>query len=286
MATWSGRGVPAPRIGLRTGSSGEFRIVEADGTLIGTVDDGRAYDLVHPGAVYLHRGRSYRVLDLDLDVRRAVVEADDGDEYTQALSEISLDVLGVDRRRTVGRSTLWLGAVEVRSHVTGYQRKEVRSRRIVAREVLDLPPSRLVTRAFWYTIDDDLLEAAGVAPPDVGGTLHAAEHAAIGVLTLFTLCDRWDVGGVSIAQHPHTGAPTIFVYDGYPGGSGIAELGFEAAGHHLATTLDVITACPCAGGCPSCVQSPKCGNGNEPLDKDGAARLLGRILDVTGVAPD
>ncbi len=279
VATWAGRGVPAPRIGLRTGSAGEYRIVHTDGTLIGTVDDGRAHDLVHPGAVYLHRGRSYRVRELDLDVRRAVVEPDDGDEYTQTLSTINLQVLHADRSRRVGAATLWLGGVEVSSLVTGYQRREVRSSRIIAQESLDLPPSSLVTRAFWYTLPDALLEGAGIAPADIGGTLHAAEHAAIGVLPLFTICDRWDVGGVSIAHHPDTAEPTIFVYDGYPGGAGIAELGFEASRRHIGTTLEVIDGCPCADGCPSCVQSPKCGNGNEPLDKAGAARLLRTLLE-------
>jgi DEAD/DEAH box helicase domain-containing protein len=141
-----------------------------------------------------------------------------------------------------------------------------------------MPPARLVTRSFWYVIDPAVLEAAGVEPAAVPGTLHAAEHAAIGILPLFAICDRWDVGGVSTPWQDDTGGPTIFVHDGYPGGAGIAELGYGAADRHLAATLDVLLGCGCEQGCPSCVQSPKCGNLNEPLDKAGAIALLRTIL--------
>src|SRR5207237_10124303 len=132
---------------------------------------------------------------------------------------------------------------------------------------LDLPPSRLITRAFWWEIDPSVLGRARVAPGDWPGTLHAAEHAAIGMLPLFTICDRWDVGGVSTTLQVDTGTPTLVIYDGYPGGAGIAELGYSAGERLLRMTLEVIAACTCTTGCPSCVQSPKCGNGNEPLDK-------------------
>jgi DEAD/DEAH box helicase domain-containing protein len=276
---WAGKGVPAPKVGLRTGTNGEFRIVLDDDTLVGTVDQGRAYGLVHPGAVYLHQGRAYRVNELDLEHRRAIVETYDADEYTQARSETSIRVLRSERRRAIGRSFLHLGAVEVTTRVVGYQRRDARSRRIIASEALDLPPSVLTTRSFWYVVGADVLADAGVAQDAVAGTLHATEHAAIGLLPLFTICDRWDVGGVSIAHHQDTDAPTVFVYDGYPGGAGIAELGYFAADRHLAATLEVITACLCVAGCPSCVQSPKCGNGNEPLDKLGSAALLRTVLN-------
>jgi DEAD/DEAH box helicase domain-containing protein len=278
-AVWAGKGVPAPKVGLRTGTNGEFRIVLDDDTLVGTVDQGRAYGLVHPGAVYLHQGRAYRVNELDLEHRRAIVETYDADEYTQARSETSIRVLRSERRRAIGRSFLHLGAVEVTTRVVGYQRRDARSRRIIASEPLDLPPSVLTTRSFWYVVGADVLADAGVAQDAVAGTLHATEHAAIGLLPLFTICDRWDVGGVSIAHHQDTDAPTVFVYDGYPGGAGIAELGYSAADRHLAATLEVITACSCVAGCPSCVQSPKCGNGNEPLDKLGSAALLRTVLN-------
>jgi DEAD/DEAH box helicase domain-containing protein len=278
-AVWAGPGVPAPRVGLRTGGAGEVRIKLDDGTLVGTVDESRAHSLVHPGAVYLHQGRSYLVVDLDLGARVATVESTDGDEYTQPSSDTTIRVLHEDTHRVVGRVRLSLGAVEVCTQVTGYQRKDTRSRRILANESLELPPTRFVTRAFWYAVPGAVLDAAGVDISRAPGALHAMEHAAIGMLPLFTICDRWDVGGVSIAWHDDVGAAAVFVHDGYPGGAGIAELGFEAADRHLAATLDVIEGCPCLEGCPSCVQSPKCGNGNEPLDKAGAIALLHAILD-------
>jgi DEAD/DEAH box helicase domain-containing protein len=230
----------------------------------------------------LHQGRGYRVAELDLDHRRAIVEPYDADEYTQARRETSIRVLRGERRRVIGRSFLHLGAVEVTTRVVGYQRRDGRRHRVIANEVLDLPPSVLTTRAFWYVVGGDVLADAGVDGDSVAGTLHATEHAAIGLLPLFTICDRWDVGGVSIAHHQDTDAPTVFVYDGYPGGAGIAELGFSAADRHLAATLEVISGCTCVAGCPSCVQSPKCGNGNEPLDKQGATALLHTVLNSGG----
>jgi DEAD/DEAH box helicase domain-containing protein len=168
-----------------------------------------------------------------------------------------------------------LGAVQVRSNVIAFQRKQISTNRVIEVCDLDLPERALVTRACWYTVPADIVERAGIASGRLLGTVHAAEHGLIGMLPLFTICDRWDVGGVSMAEHPQTGEPTIFVYDGYPGGAGIAELAFEAAARHVRATLDLVAACPCDDGCPSCVQSPKCGNWNEYLDKGGAITLLG-----------
>ena len=162
--------------------------------------------------------------------------------------------------------------------MTGYQRKQAGSGAVVGSEKLDLPASTLRTRGFWYLVGDELISRAGVAPAAVPGALHAAEHAGIGVLPLFAICDRWDVGGVSTAHQMDLGGAAIVIYDGYEGGAGVAELGYEAADRHIATTHDVITACSCAEGCPSCVQSPKCGNGNDPLDKAAAAALLAVVL--------
>jgi DEAD/DEAH box helicase domain-containing protein len=192
----------------------------------------------------------------------------------------SFRVLRTDGTRPVGLAQLAVGTVEVASQVTGYQRIDTRTRVTVATEALDLPPSVLRTRAIWYTVEEAVLRSAGVPPSAVPGALHAVEHAAIGILPLFAICDRWDVGGVSTALAVDTGLPTIMIYDGYPGGAGIAELAFEASDRHLGATLDVVARCPCTTGCPSCVQSPKCGNGNEPLDKAGAAALLATVLGV------
>jgi DEAD/DEAH box helicase domain-containing protein len=285
-AYWSGRGAPAWGVGLRSGSSEEYRIATIDGALIGTVDGSRAFQAVHPGAVYLHQGQAWRVADLDLADRTAWVEPSDGDELTQVRSETDIRVLTDEVNRRIGPITVHLGAVEVSERVVGYQRRDVRTRALLGTEVLDLPASSLVTRAFWFTIAESVLDDAGVVAADWPGTLHAAEHAAIGILPLFTICDRWDVGGVSTAFQVDTGTPTIFVYDGYPGGAGIAELGYEAGERLLRTTLEVITACPCVAGCPSCVQSPKCGNGNEPLDKAGATTLLRVVLDPVAAGLD
>ena len=278
-AVHAGRGSPASQVGLRTGSSEEYRVVDGDGRLIGTVDEGRAFEVVHPGAIYLHQGQQYRIERLDLDDHAAWAVATDADEYTQPRTSVDFRILGVDDKVEVGKVTLHLGPLEVTEQVDGYQRIELFTGEVLGREELDLPPQRLTTRAFWYTVDERVLAAAGIAPASVPGTLHAAEHAGIGILPLFTICDRWDVGGVSTPWQADTGRPTIVIYDGYPGGAGIAELGFAAGRRHLEATLEVISACPCEAGCPSCVQSPKCGNWNEPLDKAGAVALLRTILD-------
>ncbi|MDH5236956.1 MAG: DEAD/DEAH box helicase [Acidimicrobiia bacterium] len=284
-AVWSTSGFPSRGISLRTGVAGEVAIVLPDGTRVGTVDPTRAHEMVHPGAIYLHQGRHYEVIDLDLDTQVATVEPADGDTYTQARRTIDISVVDVRRSQAMGRCRLWLGTVEVAGQVTGFQRREVRSRRILGNHTLQLPPTRLRTTAFWYTVDPDAIADAQVSVPDLAGTLHAIEHAAIAMLPLFTICDRWDVGGVSIAHHPDTGGPTVFVHDAYPGGTGIADLGYQAADRHLAATRAAIAQCPCAAGCPSCVQSPKCGNGNEPLDKAGAMRLLDVLLAAMPPGP-
>ncbi|HVX16674.1 MAG TPA: DEAD/DEAH box helicase [Acidimicrobiales bacterium] len=278
-AIWSGGAPPASTVGLRSGSAIDYRIALADGTMVGTVDEARAFETVHPGAVYLHRGATYRVADLDLLDHTAVVQPTDGGESTQARIDTEVHIIEQRCSRHVGRAVLAMGEVQVRSQVVGYQRRDTFSGEILGNEVLDLPPTTLVTRAFWYTVDQVVVGEAGIAAAALPGSLHAVEHAAIGVLPLFAICDRWDVGGVSTAGLADTGLPTIVIYDGYSGGAGIADLGYDAADRHLAATLDVLAACPCRDGCPSCVQSPKCGNGNEPLDKVGAIRLLTTILD-------
>lgn len=273
-AFWAARGHPSSGMGLRSGSTREIRIAFADGTLVGTVDRARACELVHPGAIYLHQGRPHRVLELDLVDGAAIVAPDDGREYTLARTDVALRILSVDRTQPLGDLELGLGSVEVVSRVTGYQRREVLTGQILGAEELDLPPSHLITRGFWWTIPPRVLRRARIADAEVPGALHAAEHAAIGILPLFTICDRWDVGGVSTPWLDELGGPAIVIYDGHPGGAGIAELGYEFADRQLQATLDVLQRCRCKDGCPSCVQSPKCGSWNEPLDKRAAARLI------------
>jgi DEAD/DEAH box helicase domain-containing protein len=246
------------------------------------VELGRACEQVHPGASYLHSGQSWRVVELDLDARTAVVEPDDGATYTVARSDVDIRVVGTDTTRRLGAFEVGLGSVEVHQQVTAYQRKDAITGQSLGLTPLDLPRSTLCTRAFWYVVPEAVLAAGGIDPAEAPGALHAAEHAGIGVLPLFTICDRWDVGGVSTLHQPDLGAPAIVIYDGYQGGAGVAELGFEAADRHLAATAAIIEACTCATGCPSCVQSPKCGNGNEPLDKAAALALLRAAATLGG----
>jgi DEAD/DEAH box helicase domain-containing protein len=274
---------PAFEVSLRGSGTGEVSIVERSTTrLIGTVSTARAGSTVHDGAVYVHQGVQFVVRRLDLDDGVAWVEQVDLDEWTQARSTTELVLRSRDASATVGRLALRLGALEVHEQVVGYQRRRARTNEVIEEVALDLPPTTLVTRGFWWEVPDGVLADAGLDGADaafVPGTVHAAEHAAIGVLPLFAICDRWDVGGVSIACHPQTGRATIVIYDGYPGGAGVAELGFGAGRAHLDATLDAIRRCRCTEGCPSCVQSPKCGNGNEPLDKVGAVAMLGSALN-------
>jgi DEAD/DEAH box helicase domain-containing protein len=281
IAVWNGNGWPTHGVGLRTAGGAPVKIVDArTGDQVGDVDRARAPEQVHPGAAYLHQGQQWRVTALDLDLGVAEVERDDGLTTTVPRTESQVRLLGADASRWVGAARLHLGPVEVTSRVIGYQRKDVLSGKVIANEALELPSSTLRTRAIWYEIRPDVVLAAGIDPADLPGALHAAEHGAIGMLPLFAICDRWDVGGLSTARHVDTGVPTVIVYDAVPGGAGVAELGYQAADRHLAATRESIAACPCETGCPSCVQSPKCGNGNDPLAKAAAVALLGAILKV------
>jgi DEAD/DEAH box helicase domain-containing protein len=187
-------------------------------------------------------------------------------------------VLQADTEVAWGPARLCFGSVEVTHQVVSYLRRRLLTGEVLGETRLDLPPRTLRTRAVWWTMTEDQVAAAGVAPEDLPGALHAAEHAAIGMLPLFATCDRWDIGGVSTALHPDTLLPTVFVHDGHPGGAGFAERAFHTARPWLAATRDAIAACECEAGCPSCIQSPKCGNGNDPLHKDGAVRLLTELL--------
>jgi DEAD/DEAH box helicase domain-containing protein len=277
-----GRTSPHREVDIRAGAGNVYSIVIAGtGELLGTIDEGRAYSQVHPGAVYLHQGEQFLVEELDPVNRVAVVSEADPDFYTRSLDVTDIEVVGVLRQGRTGDVDAWFGDVRVTNQVVGYVQKLVATNETIDEIALQLPPNHLETRSVWWTIPDAVIERAGVSARDLPGAVHAAEHAAIGLLPLVATCDRWDVGGVSTPLHPDTGACTIFVYDGYPGGAGIAERGFLTAERWLAATLEAIRTCPCSRGCPSCVQSPKCGNGNEPLDKAAAAALLAAILGAS-----
>jgi DEAD/DEAH box helicase domain-containing protein len=274
-----GGGDPHRDVDIRAGAGRVYRIVRADtGETIGTADEHRAFATLHPGAVYLHRGEQFVVQELDLTAAVALVEEADPDFYTQARDVTDVLVRGVRASGALGETGMHLGLVEVTNRVTGFVRKLVSTDEVVDEVPLPLPPVTLETVAVWWTIPDEVIDRAAVGERELPGAIHAAEHAAIGLLPLIATCDRWDVGGVSTPIHQDTGLTTIFVYDGYPGGAGISERGFRDAERWLSATMDAIRDCPCPTGCPSCVQSPKCGNGNEPLDKPAAAALLAAIL--------
>jgi DEAD/DEAH box helicase domain-containing protein len=208
----------------------------------------------------------------------AVVEPADPEYYTQAADVTDLEVVEPLEEARTGDVPTFHGRVRVTDRVVGYRRVLVATGELLDTVPLELPPQELETRAVWWAIPDRVVEHAGITPAVLPGAAHAAEHAAIGLLPLVATCDRWDVGGVSTPLHPDTGTCAIFVYDGYPGGAGISERGFRARERWLEATLETVRTCPCARGCPSCIQSPKCGNGNEPLDKQGAVALLAAIL--------
>ena len=269
----------AAAAGLRGAGLAPVRVVEeATGRLVGTVDEPSAHLIVHEGAIYVHQGDSYLVATLDLADRVALVEpCEPGLHHHRQ---------GRDRDRGARRTAaddLGPGRGPLRRRPGDPPGRQLHQRRdstgaALGETPLDLPPRHLQTRAVWWTVSADQADALTAAGVDLGGAAHAAEHAAIGLLPLFATCDRWDIGGVSAARHPATGMLTVFVYDGHDGGAGFAERGFQAAADWLRATRQAIASCDCEAGCPSCVQSPKCGNANHPLSKRGAVALLDTLL--------
>jgi DEAD/DEAH box helicase domain-containing protein len=271
-------GYPAGEVSLRSASPETFAIVDvSSGELLGSTEAARAHSTVHQGAIYLHLGRSYEVRELDLQRRRALVAPFSGDWYTQPKRATDTAIVQLlDRRETLGL-TLSFGEVDVTDTVLAYQRRRLADHAQVDLVALDLPPTSFPTQALWFELD--AAELAETVPLEaLLGALHATEHAQIAVLPLIAMCDRWDIGGLSTNLHPQTGAPTIFIYDGHPGGVGITRAAFARFEELCRDAHRLIEECPCTGGCPSCVQSPKCGNLNEPLSKAGALLLLGRML--------
>jgi DEAD/DEAH box helicase domain-containing protein len=269
----------AVRTGLRGTGGSPIRIVEeSTGRLVGTVDEPSAHFLAHEGAVYPHQGEMYLVGRLDLDDRVALVERADPGYATMAREITSIEVAAELTRADWGEAAICFGDVQVCRQVVSYSRRSLETGLIEDELTLDLPERSLPTKAVWWSISPGQRAALATRGVDLPGAAHAAEHASIGMLPLLAACDRWDVGGVSADLHPRTGRLTVFVYDGHAGGSGFAERGFATAGRWLTATAEAIASCECTGGCPSCIQSPKCGNGNEPLSKQGAIALLGSLL--------
>ncbi|MGH2716084.1 MAG: DEAD/DEAH box helicase, partial [Thermoleophilaceae bacterium] len=266
---------PAAAVSLRSASRDGVVIVDgSSGELLGTVDLQRAHTTVHDGAVYLHGGRAYEVDGLDLEGRRALVHPFEGDWYTQPKKETDTYIERLIERRTALGVTLSFGTVVVTEQVLAYQKKRLADHEAIDLVALDLPQTSFATQALWYELPGE----GGLPLDQLLGSLHAAEHSQIAVLPLLAMCDRWDIGGLSTNLHPQTGGPTIFIYDGHPGGIGITRRGFQAFEALVDDAHRLVTECPCEKGCPSCVQSPKCGNLNEPLSKAGSAALMGRML--------
>jgi DEAD/DEAH box helicase domain-containing protein len=270
---------PAQSINIRSTSGESFAVVDnSTGSLLETVEASVAFFQIHPGAIYLHQGESYLVTKLDLAGHTAYAQPTTASYYTQSKDITDLRIIGVTSEKRCGQTKVYLGDVEVTTTVLGFKKKAQFTEEVIGEEPLDLPPQHFPTVALWFDLPPEATATLAEAQLDLAGGLHAAEHAAIAILPLFALCDRNDIGGVSTPLHPDTGRAQIFIYDAYPGGIGIAERGFDIVEELWRATLKVIEECPCQEGCPSCIQSPKCGNNNKPLDKRAAQALLERML--------
>ena len=265
---------PAGRIDIRSMSSKVFTILLADGTVLGTIEDERAYEQVHPGAVYLHQGESYVIEEMDLAGRKVMAVPCGSGIYSEPKVDGNIEILSKQGSKEYGSTVVYFGEVRVTKRVRGYRRRNVFTDETVGEWDLDLPEQVFETEAVWFPVPREIQLALEARRLDLSGTVHAVEHASIGLLPLFALCDRNDIGGVSTPYHPQVGAPAVFVHDAHPGGVGIAETGFRLIGPWLEATAALVEQCPCDDGCPACIQSPKCGNNNQPLDKEGAAALL------------
>ena len=277
---WKGRDTPAARFSLRSGDRDSFTIVDAaTGSVLGLAERDRAYSTVHEGAIYLHLGEQYLVRELDGVTRTAVVEPARVDWYTQVQKDTQTAIEQPLQGGRVAGVELQFGRVSVTEQVIAYQRKAIGDGSTLEVVPLILPEVTFETEAVWFCPSQSLLEGLEEMPKLLGA-LHAAEHALISLLPLWAMCDRWDIGGLSTNIHFQTGLPTVFVYDGHAGGVGITERGFDCFDGWVADTARLLAGCPCTNGCPSCVQSPKCGNLNDMLDKAAASLLLERMTDA------
>jgi DEAD/DEAH box helicase domain-containing protein len=274
-------GYVASGVSLRSASPDAVAVIERDsGEMLGLVEAERAFTTIHPGAVYLHLGRSYEVERLEIAERRAIVSAFDGDYYTRPKKETEIYIERIAERRPMDGLELFFGEVSVTEQVMAFQRVSLADHEPIDIVALELPEQNFPTQALWYVLADS---TSSRLPPEVLlGALHATEHGQIAVLPLIAMCDRWDIGGLSTNVHFQTGRSTIFIYDGHPGGVGIARRGFYEFARLLDDAGRLIGECPCESGCPSCVQSPKCGNLNEPLHKAGALELLHTLAGAAG----
>ena len=273
---------PHQFVNLR-GLGQRYRIVEeTTDTTIGEIDTHRLFRETHPGAVYLHQGRTYVVDRIDRDKHTVTVHPAKVDYYTRVRSETDIQILHVDDKKTIGQVDLYFGTLRVRDQITAYDKVSVSTGKTLMQMPLDVPPARFETKGLWFDIAFEICRAVKDSGSDVLGALHAAEHAAISIMPLLVLADRNDIGGMSTAFHPTTGQAAIFIYDGVPGGAGFCEHAFDQGQQLLQVTREAIETCPCDDGCPACVHSPKCGSGNHPIDKSGAALLI-KLLQKQGL---
>ncbi|NPA91686.1 MAG: DEAD/DEAH box helicase [Chloroflexi bacterium] len=280
---YMGRDYPAKRVSLRSIDSDRFLIVdEESGQVLEEIEASTAAYRAHPGAVYLHMGETYVITRWDEERRRAYARRQRVDYYTQAMEIDHIRVQEPEKEREIARVRVYYGKVRAWSQVVGFRVKQLFTEEVLAVEDLDMPPTVFDTRGLWWVMPPEWEEEFREKGYDFAGSLHAAEHACIAMLPLFTMSDRWDIGGVSTIRHPDTDTPVIAIYDGFPGGAGITEKGFESVEELWRATLQLIETCPCENGCPSCIQSPKCGNNNQPLDKHGAIFLLRRLVEGGG----
>ena len=270
---------PAEGVNIRSASRSNYQVViEGTGRVIETVDEATAFSQVHPGAVYLHQGESFLVTDLDMGNGLAFARPTDVDYYTQTNHATDIRIVQVEEKKQAAGVGVYRGWVEVSNTIWGFKKKKRITDEFLGEEILDLPSQVYHTQALWFDIPQSAQDRIMDDRVDFPGGLHAAEHAAIGLLPMFAMCDRADIGGLSTPMHMDTGQPQIFIYDGHPGGVGITEKGFELVRDLWRATLDTLEGCPCEFGCPSCIQSPKCGNNNEPLDKTAARYILEALL--------
>jgi DEAD/DEAH box helicase domain-containing protein len=277
---YTGSEYPASLINIRSASANQYTIVDDSrgGTVLGTVEEAKAFETLHPGAVYLHLGESYLVETLDPQNYRAHVRPATANYFTEPRTDSHIRIEQTYASKEFGETVAYFGSVIVTSQVVGFRQKQLFSDEVLGLYDLDLPEQEFETEAVWYPLPyhlSGLLERSGL---DLAGGVHAGEHASISLLPLYALCDRNDIGGVSTPYHAQVGAPTIFVHDAHPGGVGIAETGFRLIEEWLGATFKLLEECPCESGCPSCIQSPKCGNNNEPLDKEAAKKILRGVL--------
>jgi DEAD/DEAH box helicase domain-containing protein len=283
---------PSREVNLR--SSGDAYLIQAGegpaSYVLGTLEVPRVYRDGHPGAVYLHQGAQWEVLKLDLEKRKVLVREVEVDHYTEARGQDNIEIMEVEKRLNLGAVDWCFGKVRAREQVTGYVEKSVSTQKVLSEHFLDMPLHEYETRAAWWQLPGVWRKEFAELGLDFAGSIHALEHSQIALLPVFALCDRWDLGGVSYWSQPQLDQPAVFIYDGHAGGAALAEQGFEIVGPWLRAVEEMLAACPCTEGCPACIQSPKCGNGNKPLDKAGAAelcrRLLARLPDAKSAAPE